>query len=132
MSKAGLLFLLLAVVNYVFSFTYKRTYDTYMNSSTAICPVPGATVLAIYSIYLVMGVGTLALGLILVAFLHKLYILLYTLYWPLNALRKEQRSGNLPKDYSKYLNEFDYSVVRDTGAVYTNNDDSVQKTLLHT
>ena len=76
-----------------------------------------------------MGVGTLALGLILAAFLYKLYTLLYTLYWPLDALRKEQRNGSLPKDYSKYLNEFDYTVDRNTGAVYTNNYDSVQKSI---
>ena len=119
MSKSGLFLLLLAVFNYFFSFAYKRAYDAYMNSSAAICPVPGASILASYSIFLVMGVGTLALGLVIVAFLHKLYILLYTLYCPLDALRKEQKRGTLPTDFSQYLNEFDYAIDRKTGSYIT-------------
>ena len=35
----------------------------------------------------------------------------------------------MPKDYSHYLNEFDYAVDRDTGEVITNNFDKVRKSL---
>ena len=35
----------------------------------------------------------------------------------------------MPKDYSQYLNEFDYAVDRDTGEVITNNFDKVRKSL---
>ena len=129
MSKTGLFFLLLAVLNYFFSFAFKRAHDAYMNSSAAICPVPGASILASYSIYLVMGIGTLTLCLVIVAFLYKLYTILYSLYCSFDALKKEQRRGNLPTEYSQYLNEFDYAVDRDTGEVITNNYDSVKKSI---
>lgn len=65
----------LAIINYAFSFAYRSVYNGYVERATVVqqstnaCIVPGSESLAIYSIYLVFGLGTFVISIYALAFL---------------------------------------------------------------
>ena len=80
------LLLVLALVNYLFSFAFKNGYDSYLESGVKggqqDCVIPGTFITATYSVVLVMGSGSLAMGLIALGYLYKIVHLLALLICP--------------------------------------------------
>ena len=108
--------LVLAVVNYAFSFAFNEGYASYLEASAAhwkgnekaACVIPGSFALANYSFFLVMGSGSLTLGYIALSFLFKLSHLLCLLICPMLVVCTKKRHHKIPRDFSNFANEFEF------------------------
>lgn len=95
----------LAIINYAFSFGYRSVYNGYVEraiivqQSTNACIVPGSESLAVYSIYLVFGFGTLVISIYALALLQKVVHLLSVLICPITMVNCKKRWHNVPTDF---------------------------------
>jgi len=105
----------LGVINYIFSFAFKGSYEAFNDLPAVVndpngCTVPGANILAFYSIVLVMGTGSSILGVFGLAFLYKIINLLAVVICPVTMVSCKKKLHNKPKNFSHYENEFDFSI----------------------
>ena len=109
--------LFLGLVNYAYSFAFWHNYSDYLQRETVLenpgCLIPGLSVLASYSMFLVMVVGSLVLGIFTLAFLFKLSFLLSVLICPISVTNCRKKRRDIPLDFEHYVNEFNFSVGDD-------------------
>jgi len=62
--------------------------------------VPGSAPLAVYSIYLVFGLGTFVISVYVFAAIYKLSFILLVVICPVKIVNMKKRWNNVPLDYS--------------------------------
>ena len=109
--------LFLGLVNYVYSFAFWSNYSDYLSRETVLenpgCDIPGLTVLASYSMFLVMIIGSIVLGIFVLAFLQKLSFLLSVLICPVTITNCRKSWRKVPLDFEHYADEFNFTVGDD-------------------
>ena len=116
----------IALANYAFSYAFRNSYHGYVESiaavqkSTATCMVPGSAPLAVYSIYLVFGLGTFVISVYVFAAIYKLSFILLVLICPVKIVNMKKRWNNVPLDYNQYENEFDFNCDPEDPPCYDN------------
>ena len=106
---------MLGLLNFGFSFAFKNSYMAFadrevVQADPEHCGVPGANVLAFYSIILVLGVGCLLFGYIGIVFLLKVGHIVSIQLCPVKLIACKKKWNKRPLDYSHYREEFDCEV----------------------
>lgn len=114
-SLPALSLLVLGLINFGFSFAFKNSYQAYtqlrvVEADPVNCGVPGANALAFYSIFLVLGSGSLLLGIFGLAFFIKIVHLLSVLICPVTIVACKKNWHKKPRDFAHYTDEFDFTV----------------------
>lgn len=117
-SLPALLLFGLGIINFGFSFAFKSSYFAFadlpvVRNDPTNCAVPGANILAGYSMFLVMGTGAAILALFGTAFLFKIINLLAVVICPVCMVACKKKLHKKPKDFSHYENEFEFSIDAD-------------------
>ena len=110
------LLLVLAIVNYLFSFAFMNGYDSYTEANKnnengaekTNCVIPGAFSLATYSMIFVMGSGSLILAYLVLAGLFKIVHILMLQISPMCVMIVKKRYHNVPRTFNHYGNEFNF------------------------
>ena len=113
---SALLFLVVALINYVFSFAYVSVFWRYREAKDMVaeldgqnCEIPGMFILTVYSTMLVLTTGTFCIGVYLCAFLYKIIHLVMSLVCPIGISNMKRGWAGIPnRDFSHYEEEFDF------------------------
>ena len=113
---SAILFLVVAIMNYFFSFAYLSAFWRYREAKDMVpeldgqnCEIPGMFILTVYSTLLVFSTGTFCILVYLVAFLYKIVHLLCSLICPIGLSNMKRGWSSRPNsDFSHYEAEFDF------------------------
>ena len=113
---SALLFLVVSLINYVFSFAYVSVFWRYREAKDMVpeldgqnCEIPGMFILTVYSTMLVLSTGTFCIGVYLCAFLYKIVHLVMSLVCPIGISNMKRGWAGIPnRDFSHYEEEVDF------------------------
>ena len=113
-----------AFFNYAFSYAFRYNYNTYVETnaiaqSSEACTLPGAAALAVYSIYMVFGLGSFVILVYFSAAIYKVTHLLSVLICPVAIVNCKKRWNKVPTDFSQYEGEFDFDCENDDEQIIT-------------
>jgi len=113
-SLPSLFLLVLGLANFGFSFAFKSSYYSYSDlafvEKHTNCTVPGSSVLAFYSIVLVLCSGAMLLAIIGCAFLVKITHLLSVHFCPIKIVALKKNWHKKPRDFAHFNDEFDFVI----------------------
>lgn len=71
--------------------------------------IPGSSPIAVYSIYIVFGLGTFVFSVYAFAAFYKLSFVIAVLICPVKIVNFKKKWNKVPLDYSQYVGEFDFN-----------------------
>ena len=116
------LLLILGLANYIFSFAFRNTYDSYTADTDETkedlstinlhvenpCTIPGSSIIAIYCTFIVIASGSLVLTLFTSACLWKTFNTLPFVFCPMKVVWCKKKWHKIPTDFSRYQDELDF------------------------
>ena len=113
------LLLILGIVNYIYSFIFKTSYNDYYTDAffsqregqqqeTVGCEIPGCYTVACYSFFIVMGCGSYVVCMYALACLARVPHLLCVVICPMIAMKMKKTTAKVPIGFEQYENEFDF------------------------
>lgn len=116
MTYSSLIFLILGLINFCFSYFFALGFYRYHESQINLpdivkvdCAIAGALTLMSYSVLIVGITGIICFLTITLAFSYKMANLIASLICPLKLVKMKKNWHDIPsKDYSHYEGEFDF------------------------